>query len=35
MRRREAVALCATIELEIAQLGGDDATAFLADLGPE
>ena len=28
-----AVALCATIELEIAQLGGDDATAFLADLG--
>jgi ribosome-binding ATPase YchF (GTP1/OBG family) len=29
----KAVALCATIELEIAQLGGDDATAFLADLG--
>jgi GTP-binding protein YchF len=28
-----AVALCATIELEIAQLGGDDAKAFLADLG--
>jgi GTP-binding protein YchF len=29
----KAVALCATIELEIAQLGGDDAKAFLADLG--
>jgi GTP-binding protein YchF len=28
-----AVALCAKIELEIAQLGDDDATAFLADLG--
>jgi ribosome-binding ATPase len=28
-----AVALCATIELEIAQLGGEDAKAFLADLG--
>ena len=28
-----AVALCATIELEISQLGGDDANAFLADLG--
>ena len=28
-----AVALCATIELEIAQLEGADATAFLADLG--
>jgi ribosome-binding ATPase YchF (GTP1/OBG family) len=27
------VALCATIELEISQLGGADATAFLADLG--
>jgi GTP-binding protein YchF len=29
----KAVALCATIELEIAQLGGDDAKAFLSDLG--
>ena len=29
----KAVALCAKIELEIAQLEGDDATAFLADLG--
>ena len=28
-----AVALCAKIELEIAQLEGDDARAFLADLG--
>src|SRR5687767_14175161 len=28
-----AVALCATIELEIAQLEGADAAAFLADLG--
>jgi GTP-binding protein YchF len=28
-----AVALCATIELEISQLEGTDATAFLADLG--
>jgi GTP-binding protein YchF len=28
-----AVALCARIELEIAQLEGDDATAFLSDLG--
>jgi len=28
-----AVAICAKIELEIAQLGGDDAKAFLADLG--
>ncbi len=28
-----AVALCARIELEIAQLEGDDAKAFLADLG--
>jgi ribosome-binding ATPase len=28
-----AVALCAKIELEISQLEGDDATAFLADLG--
>jgi ribosome-binding ATPase len=28
-----AVALCATIELEISQLEGADATAFLADLG--
>ena len=28
-----AVALCATIELEIAQLEGADAVAFLADLG--
>jgi GTP-binding protein YchF len=28
-----AVALCARIELEISQLEGDDATAFLADLG--
>jgi len=28
-----AVALCATIELEISQLDGADATAFLADLG--
>ena len=28
-----AVALCAKIELEIAQLEGDDAKAFLADLG--
>jgi GTP-binding protein YchF len=28
-----AVALCAKIELGIAQLEGDDATAFLADLG--
>src|SRR5688572_1672041 len=28
-----AVALCAKIELEIAQLEGADATAFLADLG--
>jgi GTP-binding protein YchF len=28
-----AVALCAKIELEISQLGGDDAKAFLADLG--
>jgi ribosome-binding ATPase YchF (GTP1/OBG family) len=27
------VALCAKIELEIAQLEGDDAKAFLADLG--
>ena len=29
----KTVTLCATIELEIAQLGGDDAKAFLADLG--
>ena len=29
----KAVALCARIELEIAQLEGADATAFLADLG--
>jgi GTP-binding protein YchF len=29
----KAVALCAKIELEIAQLEGGDATAFLADLG--
>jgi len=29
----KAVALCAKIELEIAQLEGEDATAFLADLG--
>jgi hypothetical protein len=29
----KAVALCARIELEIAQLEGDDARAFLADLG--
>jgi GTP-binding protein YchF len=29
----KAVALCAKIELEISQLDGDDATAFLADLG--
>jgi GTP-binding protein YchF len=29
----KAVALCAKIELEISQLEGDDATAFLADLG--
>jgi ribosome-binding ATPase len=28
-----AVALCASIELEISQLGADDANAFLADLG--
>jgi GTP-binding protein YchF len=28
-----AVALCAKIELEISQLGADDAKAFLADLG--
>ena len=28
-----AVALCATIELEIAQLEGADATVFLADIG--
>jgi len=28
-----AVALCITIELEISQLGADDAKAFLADLG--
>jgi GTP-binding protein YchF len=28
-----AVALCAKIELEISQLGGDDAKAFLSDLG--
>jgi ribosome-binding ATPase YchF (GTP1/OBG family) len=28
-----AVALCATIELEISRLEGGDATAFLADLG--
>src|SRR6188474_1241195 len=28
-----AVALCAKIELEISQLEGDDATAFLSDLG--
>ena len=28
-----AVALCAKIELEIAQLEGEDATAFLSDLG--
>jgi GTP-binding protein YchF len=28
-----AVALCARIELEISQLEGEDATAFLADLG--
>jgi hypothetical protein len=28
-----AVALCATIELEISQLEGADATAFLSDLG--
>lgn len=28
-----AVAVCAKIELEIAQLEGDDAAAFLADLG--
>lgn len=30
-----AVALCTTIELEIAQLEGADATAFLADIGLE
>jgi GTP-binding protein YchF len=30
-----AVAVCAKIELEIAQLEGGDATAFLADLGLE
>jgi GTP-binding protein YchF len=29
----KAVALCAKIELEIAQLQGDDAKAFLSDLG--
>jgi GTP-binding protein YchF len=29
----KAVALCAKIELEISQLEGDDAKAFLADLG--
>jgi GTP-binding protein YchF len=29
----KAVALCGKIELEISQLEGDDATAFLADLG--
>jgi GTP-binding protein YchF len=29
----KAVALCAKIELEISQLEGDDAAAFLADLG--
>ena len=29
----KAVALCAKIELEIAQLEGDDAKAFLSDLG--
>ena len=29
----KAVALCAKIELEISQLDGDDAKAFLADLG--
>jgi GTP-binding protein YchF len=29
----KAVALCARIELEIAQLEGDDAKAFLSDLG--
>jgi len=29
----KAVALCAKIELEISQLEGSDATAFLADLG--
>ena len=29
----KAVALCAKMELEIAQLEGDDAKAFLADLG--
>jgi GTP-binding protein YchF len=29
----KAVALCARIELEIAQLEGDDARAFLSDLG--
>ena len=28
-----AVALCAKIELEIAELGADDAAAFMADLG--
>jgi GTP-binding protein YchF len=28
-----AVALCARIELEIAELGADDAAAFMADLG--
>jgi GTP-binding protein YchF len=28
-----AIALCASIELEISQLAADDATAFLADLG--
>ena len=28
-----AVALCAKIELEISQLGGDDAKAFLSDFG--
>ena len=28
-----AVALCAKIELEISQLGGDDAKSFLSDLG--
>jgi ribosome-binding ATPase len=28
-----AIALCASIELEISQLGADDANAFLADLG--
>ena len=33
--RRRAVAVCAKIELEIAQLDRADAAAFLADLGPD